>query len=41
MLVFCAAGLLDAGETTEVAALRELKEETGYTATIKHCSPGQ
>jgi len=33
------AGLLDAGESAETAAHRELKEETGYTAVIKHCSP--
>jgi 8-oxo-dGTP pyrophosphatase MutT (NUDIX family) len=29
------AGLIDAGETPAVAALRELKEETGYTATVR------
>lgn len=28
------AGLIDAGETPEVAALRELKEETGYVGKI-------
>ncbi|MFW9994977.1 MAG: NUDIX domain-containing protein [Candidatus Odinarchaeota archaeon] len=33
------AGLADEGETPENAALRELKEETGYTATIEKISP--
>lgn len=28
------AGLIDAGETPEQAALRELREETGYTGTV-------
>ena len=28
------AGLMDAGETCEECALRELKEETGYTGVI-------
>ena len=34
------AGLIDEGESAEQAAIRELKEETGYTATVKHVSPG-
>ena len=34
------AGLVDAGESLETCALRELKEETGYTAHVKHVSPG-
>ena len=33
------AGLIDEGETVEAAALRELKEETGYTAHIVSMSP--
>jgi 8-oxo-dGTP pyrophosphatase MutT (NUDIX family) len=33
------AGLCDAGETTEEAALRELKEETGYVGAVTHVSP--
>lgn len=33
------AGLLDAGESAEVAAVRELKEETGLTGKILSISP--
>ncbi|XP_069141877.1 ADP-sugar pyrophosphatase-like [Argopecten irradians] len=33
------AGLMDKNETPEQTAIRELKEETGYTATAKHTSP--
>ncbi|XP_052780637.1 ADP-sugar pyrophosphatase-like [Mya arenaria] len=33
------AGLLDASETAERCAVRELLEETGYTGTVKHTSP--
>lgn len=34
------AGLVDAGETLEAAALRELKEETGYVGTVSSVSAG-
>ncbi|KAK7751126.1 ADP-ribose diphosphatase [Diatrype stigma] len=33
------AGLVDEGETAEAAALRELKEETGYVGRIAETSP--
>jgi ADP-ribose pyrophosphatase len=33
------AGLIDAGETAEQAAIRELKEETGYIGTVTETSP--
>lgn len=33
------AGLIDAGETAIEAALRELREETGYAATVEDCDP--
>ena len=32
------AGLIDEGETPEEAAVRELKEETGYEGKVCHCS---
>jgi len=32
------AGLIDAGESPEQAALRELKEETGFVGTVASCS---
>ncbi|KAK3102724.1 hypothetical protein FSP39_013446, partial [Pinctada imbricata] len=34
------AGLVDPAESTETCAVRELKEETGYTGVVKHSSPG-
>ncbi|CZT18594.1 related to YSA1-sugar-nucleotide hydrolase [Ramularia collo-cygni] len=33
------AGLIDEGETPEQAAVRELKEETGYEGKVLDCSP--
>ena len=33
------AGLIDEGETAEQAAIRELKEETGYVAEVLETSP--
>ncbi len=33
------AGLIDAGETPAQAALRELREETGYSGTVVEVSP--
>jgi len=33
------AGLVDAGETAEEAAVRELKEETGYECTVVSVTP--
>ncbi|KAM0326192.1 hypothetical protein ACHAQA_006789 [Verticillium albo-atrum] len=33
------AGLVDAGETPEQAAVRELKEETGYVGVVSETSP--
>ncbi|PIK56065.1 putative ADP-sugar pyrophosphatase [Apostichopus japonicus] len=34
------AGLIDAGESAPDAAIRELKEETGYLGTVQKSSPG-
>mmetsp|Transcript_10561 Transcript_10561/g.17237 ORF Transcript_10561/g.17237 Transcript_10561/m.17237 type:complete len:207 (-) Transcript_10561:1175-1795(-) len=33
------AGLVDQGETCEQAAIRELREETGYVGSVSHVSP--
>jgi ADP-ribose pyrophosphatase len=33
------SGLVDAGEKPEEAAIRELKEETGYVGKVTHVSP--
>ena len=33
------AGIIDAGETAQAAALRELKEETGFVGAVRSCSP--
>uniref|UniRef100_A0ACB8FQ80 Nudix hydrolase-like protein n=1 Tax=Sphaerodactylus townsendi TaxID=933632 RepID=A0ACB8FQ80_9SAUR len=38
-VLICAAGLIDEKESPETAALRELKEETGYQGDILECSP--
>lgn len=35
------AGLIDANETAEQAAVREFKEETGYDCTVTSISPAQ
>ena len=33
------AGLVDEGETAEEAAVRELREETGYVGTVAETTP--
>lgn len=33
-------GLIDEGESAEVSALRELKEETGYKGEVVGVTPG-
>lgn len=37
---FC-SGLIDEGESAEIAALRELKEETGYKGEVVGVTPGK
>lgn len=39
LLIEFPAGLIDPGETPESAALRELREETGYIGTIRELLP--
>ena len=39
MVIEVPAGLVDAGETAEQAAVRELKEETGYVGVVSETSP--
>lgn len=37
----CAPGLIDNDESAETAALRELKEETGYKGEVVGVTPGK
>lgn len=37
----CFVGLVDVSESPSEAAIRELKEETGFTGILKHKSPGK
>lgn len=39
VVIEVAAGLIDANETPEVCAVRELKEETGYMGIAETTSP--
>lgn len=39
MCLLC-SGLIDEGESVETAALRELKEETGYKGEVVRVTPG-
>lgn len=38
--MFLVSGLIDEGESAEAAALRELKEETGYKGEVVGVTPG-
>lgn len=40
-LFVCAPGLIDNDESAETAALRELKEETGYKGEVVGVTPGK
>lgn len=40
LLLSVCVGLIDEGETAEAAALRELKEETGYKGEVVGVTPG-
>lgn len=37
----CCSGLIDEDESAEIAALRELKEETGYKGEVVGVTPGK
>jgi len=39
--LFSSPGLIDEGESAEAAALRELKEETGYKGEVVGVTPGE
>lgn len=39
MCIEVPAGLVDPGETAEQAAVRELKEETGYVGVVSETTP--
>lgn len=41
LLFVCVPGLIDNDESAETAALRELKEETGYKGEVVGVTPGK